>query len=328
MFLSRIKSCIRLLYRDFILWVSDVSTIIDEVFTIRLLSGTGAQYYWSRLDVHRTLMLDEVRLNAFRAGIKDVVRQGDVVLDVGTGTGVLSFYAVEAGASKVYAVDSAKVIDVGRKAAERAGIDNIEFIRTDVRDLSIPEVDCIISELIGMEVVDEGIMDKIRMAKKFLKEGGSIIPSKLELVLAPVDTSEIGLGFWKKMYGIDYSVVEKIPKSMRNFEAGSGTRRLASDEIVYTIDLHNPPKRVELSREFTVEEDGVFTGCLMYFNAWLSDKVVLSTAPEKPLTHWKQIFIPHEERAPVKKGDRIRVGLKSVVANSRWKWKYEVLKLM
>ncbi|MFH1404176.1 MAG: methyltransferase domain-containing protein [Candidatus Altiarchaeota archaeon] len=322
--ISRVKGFIRLFYRDFVLWVSDATTFIDEIFTVRILSGTGTQYYWNSLDVHRTLLMDEVRLEAFRQAISEVVKEGDTVLDLGTGTGILSFYAAEAGAGKVYAVDSAKIIDVGRKAAERQGIGAIEFMRTDVNDLNIPKVDCIISELIGMEIIDEGIADKIRTAKKYLRDGGAIIPGRIDVVLAPVETTEVGLGFWKRMHGVDYSVVGKVPDKIRNFEAGPGTRRLSPDLVAFSVDLHNPPKKIRIDAEFTIREAGEFTGCLMYFRAHLSDNVLLSSAPEEPLTHWKQIFIPHQKRLKMGVGDKVRIRMKPAPANFGWKWKYDV----
>ncbi|MFC2162100.1 methyltransferase domain-containing protein [Candidatus Altiarchaeota archaeon] len=318
--LSKIKGFIRLFYRDFVLWVSDVSMFFDENVTVRFLSGTGNQYFWSRIDVHKTLLGDEIRLEVFRKAINEAVKDGDAILDLGAGTGVLSFFAHDAGAKTVYALDSATVINIGRKAAQKMGVEGIRFLRSDVRDLEVSNVDGIISELIGMEIVDEGIMEKMRMAGKALKDGGFIMPAKMEVMLAPVSSTEAGLGFWRKMHGIDYGVVAKIPSELRNFEAGDGTIRLAQDVNVFTVDLADPPKRVEFEHEFTIENEGVFTGCLMYFRAHLSENVVLSTAPEEPLTHWKQIFVPHDKRESVKPGDKVTVKMKTVTCNTKWKW--------
>ncbi len=270
--------------------------------------------------------MDEVRLTVFKKGISDAVNKGDMVLDLGTGTGVLSFFALDAGAERVYSVDSAKIIDVGRRSAKKKGITQIEFLRNDIRDLSIPKVDCIVSELLGMEIVDEGMMEKIRMAKRFLKKDGKIIPHKVEIVISPVETSEVGLGFWKDMHGIDYSIVQKVPDKLRNFDSGPGTKRLAEDKIVYSIDMNDPPKHIDVETEFIISKPGVFTGCLMYFNAWLSDNVVLSTSPEEPQTHWKQIFIPFQERVDMSTGDKIHLKLKSCIGNTKWKWKYKIIK--
>lgn len=307
------------------MYSADASSTLDDRISTRFFGDTASQYRWSSLDVHRTLLADKTRVQAFQKAIDDVIKKGDAVLDLGTGTGILAFFAAKAGASRVYAVDSANIIDAARKVAEKNNLKNITFMRSDVRDLSIPKVDCVISELIGMHIIDEGLARKMILAKKFLKEGGVVIPKKIDVILAPVETSDVGAGFFGSMYGVDYSAVEDRSGEIKNFIATENTKELSAPTVLVSLDLMNPPRKpIKAEETFEVERDGVFHGCVCYFNAHLSDKVMLGNSPGEPKTHWKQMFLPNTDKGNVKRGDKIKVRLWAVADNTRWRWKYEI----
>jgi len=64
------------------------------------------------LEFHRKLLADGTRTLAFREALRRAVNAGDVVVDVGSGSGVLAFFAVEAGARKVFAIERGHMADV------------------------------------------------------------------------------------------------------------------------------------------------------------------------------------------------------------------------
>lgn len=74
-----------------------------------------------------------------------------VVLDVGTGTGILAIFACQAGAKKVYAVEASESAAMARLLVDANGYsDRIEVIQAKLEDVNLPEkVDIIISEPIG-----------------------------------------------------------------------------------------------------------------------------------------------------------------------------------
>lgn len=115
-------------------------------------SNPFTQYYAQLL--HQGNMLQDLtRTGTYRhAFMSNAVDFHDkVVLDVGTGTGILAMFAVQAGARKVYAVEASDSAVMARLLVEANGFaDKIEVIQAKLEDVELPEkVDIIISEPIG-----------------------------------------------------------------------------------------------------------------------------------------------------------------------------------
>ncbi|MFH0862399.1 MAG: class I SAM-dependent methyltransferase [Candidatus Altiarchaeota archaeon] len=337
--------------------LSDATLALDGLMAAYFFTDTAYQYTWSKIEVHQTLLKDEVRMRAFEAAIRESVKPGDRVLDVGTGTGILAMLAAKAGAGSVIGVEPAEIIEVARSVAKNNGLSNVEFVRADIRDLKMPPVDCIICELIGMRLTDEGLTYKVANARRLLKPGGRIMPERIDVYLVPVESKDVGLGFFGSIHGIDYSSVGRFPKEVRNCDMGR-CRYLAKPVKVFTIDLENgiqhsvlssqssvfsfgreqrtanrkpetvnrepetENRKLDYSGEFVMESEGEFHGFVMYWEARLSENVTLSTDPKKPLTHWKHMFLQSGGRTAVEKGDTLKVHLKAVLKDTQWRWEY------
>jgi histone-arginine methyltransferase CARM1 len=169
------------------------------------------------------MLADHVRTStyqeAFQRNSSDFADK--VVLDVGTGSGILAFFAVQCGASYVYAVDASDSIEIAKKLAEANGMsDRITFIKGKVEEISLPEqVDIIISEPIGFLLVHERMLESFVIARdKFLKPGGLMMPTVGSIIVAPFSDQAIHneqmarMELWRNQnfYGIDLSSVADI----------------------------------------------------------------------------------------------------------------------
>jgi type I protein arginine methyltransferase len=88
------------------------------------------QEHFSGLSIHETMLADTVRINSYARALAKYVTENDVVLDLGTGTGVLSFLAARQHPKKLYAVEHGEMIETAKLVAAHNGFANIHFIKT------------------------------------------------------------------------------------------------------------------------------------------------------------------------------------------------------
>jgi len=290
---------------------------------------------FERVFQHKTMLGDEVRMDAYRKGIQEVVKEGDVVADIGTGSGILAFFAVQAGARKVYAVEQDSIIEEAEKLAKSNGLENkIVFMKGRSDKVELPEkVDVITSELIGYFGLEENLLHfKINARERFLKPGGRLVPAWLELYLVPVDSETIwkkNMGPWNKdYYGFDFSPVRDYAVSQRYLaDCTNKVNQLAAPSMLSHIDFFEI-KRIPFvfNAEFAINKNGNFHGLMGYFRSGLSPNVMLSTSSEESVTHWEQTFFPMEDMVLVEKGDELSCKIKAIPQMNTvfWEWRTTV----
>jgi predicted RNA methylase len=124
-------------------------------------AGPGPEV-WSTTDFPYQCLLDVRRTTALQSTIRSVVRPGDIVLDAGAGSGILSFFAAQAGAAKVYAVEVDPFLASCLARSIRAnGLGRVvELLSEDVRAIRLPRsVDVFICEM-----MDTGLMDEMQVS--------------------------------------------------------------------------------------------------------------------------------------------------------------------
>jgi protein arginine N-methyltransferase 1 len=164
------------------------------------------------------MLADHQRMAAYHAAIlgnQDVFRD-KVVMDIGTGSGILAVWAAQAGARKVYAIEYTDMAHHARKVMQANHVDHIvTVIQGAVEDVELPIeqdnlqvehhekdgndennnstapyrcIDIIVSEWMGYFLLRESMLDSIIRARdKFLKQHtGLMFPSHTTMLWAPV----------------------------------------------------------------------------------------------------------------------------------------------
>ncbi|OGR13661.1 MAG: hypothetical protein A2341_08805 [Deltaproteobacteria bacterium RIFOXYB12_FULL_58_9] len=261
--------------------------------------------WYGELEVQRLMVSDRWRTDAFARAIQEVVTAGDVVVDLGTGTGILAMFAARAGASKVYAIDEADIATMAVELIQMNGLEeSIEVFHGSAAKFQIQEkADLIISEWLGHMAFVEGMVDDLLGVRdRVLKPGGRMLPSAVEVMLAPIDDpvlySNHGPGFWRRLiHDVDLSILEELElKQGRGFQTFIDAASLLSvPSPIVAMDMRRAAPGDQWTTgkiDFEVKRDGVLNGFVGWFVAELSENVILDTGPNHPQTHWSQMYLP------------------------------------
>ena len=290
------------------------------------------------IERYRGMLNDRIRIQAFREAIRQVVQEGDVVVEIGTGLGTFSMFAAMAGAKKVYAIERTDIIELAEEIADRNGFSRqIHFLKGNSLEMEIPEeADVVIAEDFGSFFVIDGLDRVIRDAQeRFLKPEGTFIPAEIELHIVPLDDPETyrKVDLWAKeknhLYGIDFSPTRPMAVNNTYKMALSPNAFLCPPQILQRISLSTKSTfRFERSRTFLARRKGRMHGLGGWFNARLSDEIVLRNAPDAPSTLWKQVFFPLERAIEVEKNAAVDVTMRCLQAPGVdeiwWSWQVTV----
>ncbi|XP_077211280.1 protein arginine methyltransferase 10 [Tasmannia lanceolata] len=178
----------------------------------------------------KEMLSDRVRMDAYYNAIFKNHHhfRGKIVLDVGTGSGILAIWSAQAGAKKVYAVEATKMSEHARELVKANNFqDIVEVIEGSMEEVVLPEkVDVIISEWMGYFLLRESMFDSVICARdRWLKPTGVMYPSHARMWMAPIrsglgdqkmDDYESTMSDWSRFvddteayYGVNMSVLTK-----------------------------------------------------------------------------------------------------------------------
>jgi hypothetical protein len=255
--------------------------------------------------VHARMLHDTARVNGYLRAIAEVVRPGDVVVDLGTGTGVLAVAAVRAGAKHVYAIEESSIVDVARDVFAVNGVaDRITLIRGHSTRVTLPErANVLVTETLGNDPLDEGILVYVDDAKRrLLTPDARLIPFAIDIVVQAVDVplertsllTRDDTERWRELYGVDLSpLFAQHPNAIERFSDEAGVAktyaRVSELRTIERLELAGQvaPKaehRVLLHATREVPRAAVALG----YDAHLSPNERLQVGPHAvvPCPHW------------------------------------------
>lgn len=151
-----------------------------SAFNERTEESSAMQYFqfYGYLSQQQNMMQDYIRTSTYQRAILGNLSdfKDKIVLDVGAGSGILSFFAVQAGAKKVYAVEASNMANNAELLVAANHLsDKIVVIAGKIEEIELPErVDCIVSEPMGYMLYNERMLETYLHAKKWLVPGKNL----------------------------------------------------------------------------------------------------------------------------------------------------------
>jgi len=313
---------------------------IQSNFSQRTEDSSASQYFqfYGYLSQQQNMMQDFVRTSTYQKAILDNPSDfaGKVVLDVGAGSGILSFFAQQAGAKRVYAVEASSIAKFAGQLVESNKVSNvIKVISGKIEEINLPEkVDIIISEPMGYMLLNERMLETYLHAKKWLKPEGKMFPTRGDLHIAPFTDESLYMeqfnkvNFWYQEYFHGVNLCSLREAAMKEyfkqpivdtFDIGICTakteRHIIDFQTTHETELH----RIEIPLNFHILQSGTIHGLAFWFDvAFIGSNttVWLSTAPTQPLTHWYQVRCLLSEPIFAKQGQLV-TGRVLMVANAK-----------
>ncbi|KAA8493522.1 Protein arginine N-methyltransferase 1 [Porphyridium purpureum] len=287
---------------------------------------TSSDYYfesYAHFGIHEEMLKDEVRTRTYMEAIVSNAHlfKNKVVLDVGCGTGILSMFAVRAGAKEVYAVEMSSIADYARKIFKENNMDSsITLFQGKMEEVQLPsKVDIIISEWMGYFLFYESMMDSLLFARdQWLAPGGLIFPDVCNLYLCAIEDAQYRsekIDFWDNVYGFRMGCIKDVALLEPLVDFVPSAQVCSNPQAVLSVNLYEMQKHqaaFSVPFELEVFRNDYVHAIVAYFDVQFTHclrPVGFETGPFARGTHWKQTVFYLDESLAMAQGDKLRGSL-------------------
>jgi protein arginine N-methyltransferase 1 len=276
------------------------------------------------------LLEDTARLDAWHAAISATIRPGDVVLDLGAGMGILSLFAAEAGAARVYAVESAPSVELARLVAADNGLEErIVCLRGRSQDVELPErADVLVTDTMETFGLNGQLLSSVIDARaRLLKPEARLLPGGIELSVAPVEAPQAYgslVDVWAGDFrGFDLSAIRPFAANNKQPSALDAEALLAEPTALGALELGSLPEPSFSGRaRVTATRAGTAHGLAGFFAARLAEGITLSNDPREATVSYVRALLPLAEPLALDAGDELAIEV-STHDGREWSWRVE-----
>ncbi|XP_054166117.1 protein arginine N-methyltransferase 9-like [Oppia nitens] len=266
------------------------------------------------------IMINDIKRNTiFKEAIHLAVQKGyNTVLDIGTGSGLLSLYSVEAGAREVYACEVSEMLyHLCKDVLKVNSIDDKVILFNEMStNLTIPQmipkpIHLVVTEIFDAGLFGEHVLSTIYSAHKEIIDPnhGMVVPNKATVYGVLIDSDELREYFTvnRKQFGnlliSDNIIIGVDFNDMKyttiNLTKVKNKKFLSKPFPIIDInfnDIIQIEKLLESDYSFNIDVECVSSGKLdaiaVWFDLNLIDDLHISTQPPTELIGWEQAIYP------------------------------------
>jgi len=274
---------------------------------------------------HFDMLADEARNNAFNQALKKHVKKGNLVLDIGTGSGLLAMMAKRAGADQVVACEMvpdlaqvASQVVADNKMSDVISICNKKSTSLKIGDELPRKADVLVAEILDVGLLGEGVLPTFRHAWANLLNAKAVIIPKAATVeacliqcnrLKRVNPVQNISDFDLSAFNAFRVKEDYIPTCLNEIP-----HHLLSDTFfVQYFDFTQLPAHASVEEpnktdlRMSVTQDGELQGIVFWFQLHLDNEITLSTGPQGEMDHWGQAVYFFENPRQVCQGEEIHL---------------------
>jgi type I protein arginine methyltransferase len=280
-----------------------------------------------------SMIADDVRTGAYAEALRRSIGPDSVVIDIGAGTGILSFLACQFGARKVYAIEPSDAIGLAEQSARANGFsEQIEFFQDLSTEIDLPEkADVVVSDLHGvLPLFQRHIPSIVDARKRLLAPGGILLPKREVLWAAIVDAPKLYEDMvdpWaREHFDLDLSACRNVATNTWKRGTVRSEQLLTEPACWGSIDyefVESPNLSADMS--VLAVRGGTGHGLIVWFDAILTEEIGFSNAPGKPELVYGSAFFPWTAPVPLKSGDRVAIHLRAELIGDDYVWVWETM---
>lgn len=249
------------------------------------LASDASEFGYFATPAQVELLNNRPMVEGMLRGIREVVKPGDIVVNMNAGTGMFAIAAAQAGARHVYAIESGTLGETARAMIAASGVaGRITLLESADELASLPErADALLDEtLISYPHGEYGLRAFAQVRARYLKPAAALIPARVQVfglplslpadVLSEHTFMPATIANWRAWYGIDFSPFVDVASPVNHlFHASTtdvqGWQAIAAPVQLGDIDLSADKSWIiDTSAPAAATASGQLNAVLLYFS--------------------------------------------------------------